>query len=218
YQQETLPVEKRRGKGLKPVWQDLSAVLTHPHSRRYIIMSCVATGIILTFLSHAPLIYHNFGTSVGGFSVLFAVTSIGIVLGQIINHRLLAIMSSQRATVIAAVVVATTAIAIWVCAYTNNLSAYLFTALMFAFNMSYLIIFSNLVSMTLEPHGARAGMASAMFGFCSYIGGSVISAVLAFITNQETLRWAFWFMLLSVLLLFGLLNILRLNRSESHPG
>lgn len=217
YQEETLPVKSRRGKGMRPVIEDLGAVLKHPHSRRYIILSCVATGIILTFLSHAPLIYRNLGVDMRGFAIMFAVTSVGIVLGQIINHRLLALMSAQHATVIAALIVAVTAVAIWLSAYTHTLTGYLFTALMFAFNMSYLIIFSNLVSLTLEPHGMRAGMASALFGFCSYIGGSVLAAALAFITNQATVRWAFCFMLLSLLLLIALLNVVRLNHQDA-PG
>ncbi len=212
-QEETLPPEKRRAKGMKYVLEDLSAVLMHRQSRRYIVLSCIATSIILIFLAHAPLIYANFGVGVGGFSILFAMTSIGIILGQIINHRLLGLMSPQKATLCAAIVVALTAVFIWMGAVADWLTGYTFTALMFAFNMSYLIIFSNLVSLTLEPHGARAGMASAMFGFCSYVGGSLLAALLTFTTHQQTVRWAFCFMLLSVGLLAGLAYSIRSDRS-----
>jgi DHA1 family bicyclomycin/chloramphenicol resistance-like MFS transporter len=213
-QEETLPVERRRVRGVQSVLADLAAVVSHVQSRRYIVLSCVATGIILTFLSHAPLIYANLGVGIGGFSVMFAVTSIGIILGQIINHRLLGIMSAPGATLLAAILLALTASLIWLSAVTNQLTGYLFTALMFVFNMSYLIIFSNLVSLTIEPHGMRAGMASATFGFCSYIGGSIVAAILAFTTGQKTVMWAFCFMLLTLLLLAGLLHAIRSTSAD----
>ena len=213
-QEETLPPEKRRDKGWQSIFIDLSAVLSNRYSRRYIILSCVATAIILTFLSHAPLIYGNMGVGVKEFSFLFAMTSIGIVIGQLINHRLLGKMSPQRASLLAAIVVAITSVVIFLGAYLNRLTGPSFTALMFAFNMSYLIIFSNLISLTLEPHGQRAGMASAIFGFCSYIGGSILAGALAFTTEQQTTRWAFCFMLLAVTLFAGLAYVMHLNKVD----
>ncbi len=209
YQQETLPPESRRKQTLASVWQDASAVIRHPQSKALIVLSCVSTGIILTFLSHAPIIYANLGAGVGMFSLLFACISVGIVLGQIINHRFLGILTPVTVAFYAAIVVACTAGVIWFAAVTNLLTVYLFTALMFMFNSSYLLIFSNLVSLTLEPHGQRAGMASSMFGFFSYIGGSLLAALLAFVTHEQTNRWAFCFMAISLLLLAGLYRIVK---------
>lgn len=207
YQSETLPPEARREQSFVSIWQDASSVIKHPQSRAFIILSCVATTIILTFLAHAPVIYANLGASAGKFSVMFACTSVGIVFGQLINHRLLAVITPDRAALYASVVVAGTAMVIWVAAISDALNMYLFTGLMFMFNTSYLLIFSNLVSLTLEPHGQRAGMASSMFGFFSYIGGSLITTILAFVTNEQTSRWAFCFMVFSLILLIGLYRV-----------
>jgi DHA1 family bicyclomycin/chloramphenicol resistance-like MFS transporter len=172
----------------------------------------VATSIILTFLAHAPVIYANLGASEGRFSVMFACTSVGIVLGQLINHRLLSVITAARVAMYAAVVVAATSIVIWVAAIADALTIVSFTVLMFMFNTSYLLIFSNLVSLILEPHGNRAGMASSMFGFFSYIGGSLLAAALALVTDEQTSRWAFCFMLISLTLLGGLFYAVK--RSE----
>ena len=209
YQEETLPKGSRRKQSFASVWRDASAVIRHPLSRALIILSCIATSIILTFLSHAPIIYANLGAGVGQFSILFACISVGIVLGQIINHRLLGILTPARVALYAALVVACTAAIIWLAAITNVLNIYIFTTLMFMFNSSYLLIFSNLVSLTLEPHGQRAGMASSIFGFFSYIGGSILAAILAFMTDEQTSRWAFCFMAISLLLLAGLYRVVK---------
>jgi DHA1 family bicyclomycin/chloramphenicol resistance-like MFS transporter len=212
YQRETLPLEARRAQNFSSIWLDASAVIRHRGSRTFIILSCVATSIILTFLAHAPVIYANLGASEGRFSVMFACTSVGIVLGQLINHRLLSVITAARVAMYAAVVVAATSIVIWVAAIADALTIVSFTVLMFMFNTSYLLIFSNLVSLILEPHGNRAGMASSMFGFFSYIGGSLLAAALALVTDEQTSRWAFCFMLISLTLLGGLFYAVK--RSE----
>ena len=203
-QRETLPAQARRAQNLSSIWVDVSAVISHRESRSFIVLSCVATSIILTFLAHAPVIYANLGASEGRFSVMFACTSIGIILGQLINHRLLSVITAARVALYAAIVVAATSIMIWVAALSDTLTTVSFTVLMFMFNTSYLLIFSNLVSLTLEPHGNRAGMASSMFGFFSYIGGSLLAMLLALVTNEQTVRWASCFTLISLTLLGGL--------------
>ena len=202
-QSETLPTEARTSRTLSSFRADALVVFRHPQSFYFIVLSCFCTGLILTFLSHAPIIYASFGADTGRFAVLFALSSIGIILGQYFNHYLISALGSVVATVVGGLVIAVTALVIWVCAVIGILNEVLFSILMFAFATSYLIVFSNIVSLTLDPHAQRAGTASAMFGFTSYIVGSLIAAAINFITNENVIRWSSCFLLLALVIAVG---------------
>lgn len=202
-QEETLPPAARRETSFFSLRADTLAVYQHPQSCYFIILSCFCTGLILTFLSHAPVIYASFGVGPGRFAVLFALSSVGIVFGQYVNHWLISRLGSVAAASCAGIVISVTALVIWFSALTGTLNEYLFTLLMFTFNTSYLIIFSNFVSLTLEPHQQRAGTASAMFGFTSYFFGSVLAGAVSLIADQQVIDWAFYFFLFSAIVTVG---------------
>lgn len=201
-QQETLRPEHRK-KDSVSFWDDVVAVFRHPQSCFFIVLSCFCTCLILLFLAHAPIVYASFGTEPGRFAVLFALSSIGIILGQYVNHYLISAWGSLFATALGGLVIAVTSLIIWLCSVTGTLNEIVFTALMFAFSTSYLIVFSNIVSLTLDPHAQRAGTASAMFGFTSYVFGSLMTAAITFITDENVNRWSFCFLIIASLIAIG---------------
>lgn len=205
-QPETLPSSARTVGGLASLREDMLAVFRHPQSFCFIVLACFCTSLILTFLSHAVIIYASFGIGPGQFAIFFAISSVGIVFGQFVNHRLISEVGTTVAAAYAGVVVFITSFFIWLCAVTGILNEYLFTALMFVFSTSYLIVFSNFVSLTLEPHAVRAGTASALFGFTSYFFGSILAAAIAIITDEQVDKWAFYFLMLSVIVTGGTLR------------
>lgn len=202
-QPETLPIGRRKNKSTGSFRADVRAVFHHPQSLFFIVLSCFCTCLILTFLAHAPIVYASFGTEPGRFAVLFALSSIGIVLGQFVNHYLISVLGSVVATVFGGLVIAVTSLIIWLCAITGTLNEMNFTVLMFAFGSSYLIVFSNVVSLILDPHAQRAGTASAMFGFTSYGVGSLMAGAITFVTDSNVSRWSFCFLLIALVIAGG---------------
>ena len=82
----------------------------------------------------------------------------------------------------------------------NTLTDRLMTLLMLAFHTSFLIIFSNVISLTLDPHRERAGAAAAAFGFAGYMTGSVIAALVTVVADEKLSRWSVCFFLITVVI------------------
>ncbi len=214
-QKETLPPERRKSNSVAFFWVDALAVYQHHQSFFFIIISCFCNTLILIFLTHAPLVYASFGVEPGRFAVLFALSSVGIILGQFVNHYLISSVGSIVATVVGGLVIAFTSFVIWLCAVTGTLDEVVFTILMFTFATSYLIVFSNIISLTLDPHAERAGTASAMFGFTSYVIGSVIAGGITFWTNGNISRWAFCFFLIALIIAAGTIYYMKKSQLEA---
>lgn len=205
-QHETLSANLRRRHNFASLRADTIAVFANRQSRYFIVLSCLCTSLILTFLAHAPIIYANLGVDTGRFAVLFALSAVGIVVGQCANHSLISVLGVQTASTLASVVVAITALLIWMFSLSDALNAAIFTALMFVFNTSFLIIVSNFVSLVLEPHAQRAGSASAMFGFATYVAGSIIAGMISFLADGKLVNWASCFLVLAVIISIGAMS------------
>jgi len=202
-QTETLDVSKRK-RGLDGVTADLLAVYLNQQSRHFIVLSCFCTAMIFTFLSHAPELYlRNLGASEGQFSLLFAVLSIGIIAGQWLNHRLIESLGAIATAYRASVMVFIVALGLLAFVVTGTINLVIFSALMLAFNFFYLVVFSNFLSLCLDPHGARAGTASAMYGFTSFAGGALLSIIIGSLADGNILRWSICFGALALVIMMG---------------
>ena len=202
-QPETLPPVKRSNFDLQIVIADFLAVYKQHQSRYFIMLGIVCSGLIITFLEHAQVLYAELGASSGRFAFLFALSSIGIVFGQIANLVLIRKLGAVHAAKIGATVVCATCLCILIAVAKDVLTDRLMTVMMMAFHTSYLILYSNFVSLTLDPHARRAGAAAAAFGFCSYMGGSVLAALVTWIANEELGRWSVCFFVLSAAIAAG---------------
>ncbi len=202
-QKETLD-ESSRKHGLNSVATDMLAIYQNSQSRHFIVLSCFCTAMIFTFLSHAPHFYiNNLGATEGQFSLLFAVLSIGIIAGQLLNHRLIKSLGAVVTAYRAALMVFIVTLCLLAFIATGAISLILFSVLMLVFNFFYLVVFSNFLSLCMDPHGTRAGTASAMYGFSSFVGGAVLSMVIGFAADGDILRWAFCFMVLALTIAMG---------------
>jgi len=56
-----------------------------------------------------------------------------------------------------------------------------------------------LILMAIDPHPLRAGAASSVFGFFSFVLGALIAVLVAFIVHSLVARWALAFFILCVL-------------------
>ena len=212
-QPETLPLSKRQAQSLGSFWQDIVRVFKQPQSLYFIGISCFCSCLILTFLSYAPIVYTTFGTSPGKFAVLFALSAIAIVFGQTVNHHLISRFGSVVAATCGSVVIAVSASIIWFSAFTGTLNEILFTVLMFAFGACFQIVFSNIVSLTLDPHPLRAGTASAMLGFVSSVTGALMAGAITMMAGENIVVWSACFLVIAIVILLALIRYL-----ATHPA
>ena len=202
-QTETLDKSKRKH-GLDSAASDMLAVFLNSQSRYFMLLSCFCSAMIFTFLSHAPEFYVRYlGASEGLFSVLFAVLSIGIIAGQWLNHRLIESLGPVVTAYRASLMVLVVAMCILVAVVSGAISLVIFSTLMLVFNFFYLVVFSNFLSLCLDPHGAQAGTASAMYGFSSYVGGAILSIIIGMVAAGDLLKWSICFTVLALIIAMG---------------
>ena len=203
FQQETLAPELRRSSGWNNILQDFVFIYRHRQSRYFVLLGICSTALIVTFLEHAQVLYAQLGADSGRFAVLFALSSAGIIVGQILNHKLIRHFGAIGAARFATVVVALTSLSIMLAVLSNTLTDRSMTVLMLVFHTSFLIIFSNVISLTLDPHRERAGSAAAVFGFTGYVAGSAIAALVTLIADEKLSRWSVCFFLITVVIAVG---------------
>ena len=129
--------------------------------------------------------------------------SIGIIAGQWLNHRLIESLGPVVTAYRAALMVFVVAMCILVAVVTGAISLVLFSTLMLVFNFFYLVVFSNFLSLCLDPHGAQAGTASAMYGFSSYVGGALLSIIIGMVADGDLLKWSVCFAALALTIAMG---------------
>jgi DHA1 family bicyclomycin/chloramphenicol resistance-like MFS transporter len=150
-------------------------VFSNHQSRYFILLSGINTFAILTYVANAPRLYRGaFGIEGAAFTLLFAVTGSGIVIGQYLNALLIARLGVMAATRLASSSLAVVAVLIAVLTHTGTLSLISFAALMLIYNAAFLVVMSNSVSMIIDPHREIAGFASSVFGFASQLTGGVL--------------------------------------------
>lgn len=202
-QTETLE-ESNRKRGLDGVADDVLSMYTNPQSRYFIALSCICSAMIFTFLSHAPEFYIRIlGASEGLFSVLFAVSSIGIIAGQWLNHRLIESLGPEVTAYRASIALFVVAVSILFLSITGSINLLTFSVLMLVFNTFYLVVFANFLSLCMNPHGVRAGTASAMYGFSSYVGGAILSIIVGLIADGGIVKWSMCFSALALIIMIG---------------
>jgi len=197
-QQETLPPELRRRAGLREMISDFAMIYRHPQSRFFIVVGIACTCLIVTFLEHAQVIYTQLGADSKRFALLFAFSSVGIIAGQILNHKLIRSYGAVRAAQTGALIVVGTSFLILVAVFTSLLTDVMMTLLMLAFHTSFLIIYANIASLVLGPHRERAGTAAAIFGFTGYVLGSLLAGLITFIAGEALSRWSICFFLIAL--------------------
>lgn len=201
-QSETLPQAHRQSFAASKIRADVVAIYAVRQSRYFILVSSICSAAIFTFLTHAPLVYErDLGASEGLFAVMFAVSATGIVLGQWVNHRLIEAVGTVASATAAAMLLTLTAAFIALGSVAGWMSVGWLSLLIFVFNSAYLIVYSNFASQSLDPHPQRAGMAAALYGFTSYIVGSLIAILVAWLTQGELVRWSLAFLVLSAAIL-----------------
>lgn len=171
--------------------QSLLRIVSHPQSRCFLIVAAATQYGIVSFVANGPRFFKTaFGIDGLEFALLFAATGLGIVLGQIANNRLIASLGVLATTRIAAFVLLTVTAAVVVLALADGLAGWVFTALMFTFNTSFLVVIANSASLVIDPHREIAGFASSAYGFFTQITASIAAIVTVPLFAGALLPWS----------------------------
>lgn len=154
-------------------------VLTHPQSRQFLAVCVLLQIAVVLMVVNSPRIFKSaFDIEGLSFALLFAVGAIGIVVGQLNSNRLIARIGVLPTVRGAIAVLGVTSFLMWATAQTGFTSAAIFTVLLFVFNMTFLVVFTNSVSLVLDPHRDIAGVASALLGCITQLVGNVCALLL----------------------------------------
>lgn len=171
--------------------ESLRRVIGHPQSRYFLIVAAATQYGIISFVANGPRFFKSaFGVDGLEFALLFATTGLGIVLGQIANRRLIERLGVLQATKLAAFVLLAVTCAVVVSAVADALTAAIFTALMFTFNTSFLVVIANTASLVIDPHREIAGFASSVYGFTTQVTGSMAAMLTLPLFAGALLPWA----------------------------
>ena len=171
--------------------QSLRRIVAHPQSRYFLIVSAATQYGIISFVANGPRFFKSaFGIDGLEFALLFSATGLGIVLGQIANNTLIVRLGVLATTRIASfVLLAVTAIVV-VLALAGGLSGWAFTALMFTFNTSFLVVIANSASLVIDPHREIAGFASSAYGFFTQLTASIAAILTVPLFAGALLPWS----------------------------
>ncbi|MEP1517935.1 MAG: hypothetical protein ABJK32_17845, partial [Nitratireductor sp.] len=166
-------------------------LVIHAQSRHFLILSAVVMATMLLILASAPRVYESeFGITGGLFAFYFALHGTGIVIGQMVNRRLIAVAGIVPAMLVGNAVLILSATLILATALAGLLTPWLLAAFFVLFATSYLVVYSNAAAMVLDPHGDIAGFSASLYGFVSQMGGALAVTALVVMTGDGAVAFA----------------------------
>lgn len=172
------------------LWRNALTVLRHPQSRYFLLLAGISFSAIVTFLASMPRLFgEGLGVQSQTFAYFFALGGFGIVAGQFINRAAIVRFGTVWSIGAGAGLVMFAAMLAVVLDLSGLLTPNWLVLTMFAFNLGFLSIYSNAVSLVIDPHGSIAGFAASLAGLsASLIGSSVASFLIPFI-GPDAWRW-----------------------------
>ncbi len=176
---------------LKVILRRSKRLVLHPQSRHFLIFAAIINSSIILILAGLPVIYDvHFGITGLLFSMFFAVHGLGIIVGQIGNRHLIYKYGPVTAMIIGGMVMAASALLMFVGGLTNMIGPYSLSAFFVMFATSYLVVYANSTAMVLDPHGDMAGFAASFFGFVSQVGASLIASALVIFVGADIMNFS----------------------------
>ncbi len=203
---ETLKV--KQPDALSPgAWlRNSGAILKHPQSRFYLILTTWAMLAILIILTGMPAVMEKeFGITGTHFAILFSIHGLGIILGQIVNHHLIDRIGVVPSMIFSASIMVLTFIGLNIGSFAGWMTPYLMASMFFCFAVGHLCVFANSISMIMDPHPTIAGFTAAFFGFSTQIVAAVIALAVMYFVGDSLRLWSVALLLISIGTLVSLL-------------
>ena len=200
---ETLPEAQRRPLSIRAVIDGFRLVFTNRVAFSYGLAGMFLFGALFGFISSAQQIYVDiYGLGVY-FPVAFAAMAGLMAVSSFTNSRIVRRLGMRRLSHGA---VLTAFSGVWLAfALSGFLPLWLFFSLLAVVMFSFGWAASNMNSLSMEPLGAVAGTASAVFGFIQTVGGALIGSYTGQLFDGTTVPAAMGYFGMGVLALICIL-------------
>ena len=169
---ETLPAESRTSGRLKAFFGNLVAVLRNRRFVGYLLAFSFGFGGLFAYISASPFIIQGqLGLPPVVYSVVFALNSLGIVIGSMINARIVGRMEPHVLLRNATYVLAVSGVALLLVPQ----SEWLVLPLLFIVASSLGFILGNATALGNGVVRERSGTGSAVMGFAQFLVGGMVS-------------------------------------------
>ena len=169
---ETLPAKSRTSGGLKAFFSNLVAVLRNRRFVGYLLAFSFGFGGLFAYISASPFIIQGqLGLPPVVYSVVFALNSLGIVVGSMINARIVGRMEPHVLLRNATYVLAVSGVALLLVPQ----SEWLVLPLLFIVASSLGFILGNATALGNGVVRERSGTGSAVMGFAQFLVGGMVS-------------------------------------------
>jgi DHA1 family bicyclomycin/chloramphenicol resistance-like MFS transporter len=166
-------------------------ILRERQSWYFLLLAALTQFLIVSFVANAPRFFKSaFAIDGLEFAVFFAATGLGIILGQVVNSRLIGRFGVLAATRLAAWILFAVTLLIVLSASAGALPGALFAGLMFLFNTSFLVVIANAASLVIDPHRDIAGFASSAYGAFTQLTSSLLAVLTIPVFAGSLLAWA----------------------------
>ncbi|MDO5076829.1 multidrug effflux MFS transporter [Corynebacterium sp.] len=173
---ESHPQERRTSASLREFFAGIAFVLANRGFRGYMVAYALGFGGLFSYISASPFVFQQqLGVTELGFSALFALNSLGIMLGSLINSRLVDRSDPH-------VLVRTAMLVMFACAVGVLIDAllgphlYVTAPLLFLALLNLGPILGNATALGTGIVRERAGAGSAMMGFAQFVTAGCVSA------------------------------------------
>ncbi|HEV3361161.1 MAG TPA: Bcr/CflA family multidrug efflux MFS transporter [Pseudonocardiaceae bacterium] len=210
--EESLPVERRRPAHLSATLRAYRGLLTDRMFVGYALAGGMAFAAMFAYISGSSFVLQNvFGLSPQGFSLVFALNGLGIVLVGQVNGRLVRRVSSRRLLATGLCISATGGLLLLFGVLIGAGLPVVLPAL-FLVVSSIGLVAPNSLTMALADYASRAGTASSLVGVLQYIFGGLMAPVVGLAGVGTALPMA---LIIAVLPLGGL--IIFRTMTGAHP-
>jgi DHA1 family bicyclomycin/chloramphenicol resistance-like MFS transporter len=202
---ESLPLDKRRPFTVGGIFESFKIVFTNRAALSYGLAGMFLFGALFGFISSSQQIYVDiYGLGVY-FPVAFAAMAGLMAVSSFTNSKIVRRLGMRRLSH-GAVLVFTGISGVWMAfAVSGFLPLWLFFSMLAIIMFSFGWAASNMNSLSMEPLGAVAGTASAVFGFIQTVGGALIGGYIGQLFNGTTIPVAVGYFAMGALALICIL-------------
>ena len=189
--EESLPPERRQaGRGHLRV---LGQILRYPGFGQHLTLSVCQGVILITYLSMGALfLREDYGVGAQTYSYLFALNGLGLVLGQVLNSRLV-LRFGPLTMLTVSIVGYTLGTTMQLIAVLAHAPLPLVAACQFVTLTTFTFSNPNNMALALIPFAATAGSAVALLGASQQLAGAIIPSLAAVVdTSGAVMAWTMW--------------------------
>lgn len=172
---ESLPEERRSAGGLRGLIGGIAYVVRVPGYLGYVMVFWFGFGAMFTYISGSPFVIQNqLGLTAGQFSMTFAAASVMIVVGNLLNVKLVDRFDPRTILAASLGIVIVASVLILIDSMTHPTLA-IILALIMLFMLGMGMLMGNAAALATGIARERAGAASALLGAGQFIVAAIVS-------------------------------------------